>query len=175
MQNKGKRTVVERIFKDELALSLSCWIFSSSLSQWESRIFYGAEVAPGEEVGPDSCREAFFRFVVNDDGFDAGQKVDGLDLCCFSMPVDSIPGNDSSDFERMTVLMGELVNGLLLALPEYLDLPEQLAYQVRDEINGFNRLAGDGVFHGWGTSSELWKNEIYPRTTIQLMNTAAIH
>ena len=133
------------------------------------------EVAPGEQAGPDSPSEAFFRFVVNEDGFDAGEHAVGLDLCCFSMPVDSIPGSDSSEFERMTLLTGELVNGLLLSLPEYLYLPEPLAYQIRDEINGFNSLAGDGVFHGWRTSTELWKNEIYPRTPIQLMNTAAIH
>ncbi len=175
MQSKGKTTVVERIFKEELALSLSCWIFSSSLSQWDTRIFYGVEVAPSEKVGPDPRREAFFRFVVNEDGFDAGKQADGLDLCCFSMPRDAIPGEEFSEFERMTVLTGELVNGLLLSLPEYLDMPGPLAYQIRDEINGFNALAGDGVFHGWGTSAELWRNEIYPRTTIQLMNTAAIH
>ncbi|MCV5680887.1 hypothetical protein OFN25_23915, partial [Escherichia coli] len=45
----------------------------------------------------------------------------------------------------------------------------------RDEILAFNTRCGDGIFHGWNTASELWKFEIFPRTTIMMQHTSAIH
>ncbi len=47
--------------------------------------------------------------------------------------------------------------------------------EVRDEILAFNTRCGDGIFHGWNTASELWKFEIFPRTTIMMQHTSAIH
>lgn len=75
----------------------------------------------------------------------------------------------------MSKLTGEVIHGILLSLPEFIDMPEVLAYRVRDEILAFNTRCGDRIFHGWNTASELWKFEIFPRTTIMMQHTSAIH
>ncbi|WP_431626116.1 hypothetical protein, partial [Enterobacter hormaechei] len=142
---------------------------------WTDKVFSGIEV-PSE--GPSSLRgetEKFFRFVVNEEGYDAGRAAIGLDLCCFSLPLCLFPDAALSEEEVMSKLTGEVIHGILLSLPEFIDMPEVLAYQVRDEILAFNTRCGDGIFHGWNTASELWKFEIFPRTTIMMQHTSAIH
>ncbi|EFD0234013.1 hypothetical protein OVA10_24775 [Lelliottia sp. SL45] len=171
----SRTTGTERMFKEELALSLICWVFTSPFTNWTDKVFSGIEV-PSE--GPSSLRgetEKFFRFVVNEEGYDAGRAALGLDLCCFSLPSCLFPDAALSEEEVMSKLTGEVIHGILLSLPEVIDMPEVLAYQVRDEILAFNTRCGDGIFHGWNTASELWKFEIFPRTTIMMQHTSAIH
>lgn len=175
MKQNEQHSGIERIYKTELALSLTCWIFTAPFSNWTSKLFCGAAVADDVHPDEDPKQELFFRFVVNQEGFDAGFDAIGKDLCCFSLPPEMIPGDEVAEFERMTVMTGEVIHGILLSLPEFIDMPESLAYQVRDEVLAFNAQGGEGIFHGWRTAHELWKNEIYPRTTILLNNTAAIH
>ncbi|EPO8107902.1 hypothetical protein ACUF8Q_003611 [Enterobacter hormaechei] len=67
----SRTTGTERMFKEELALSLICWVFTSPFTNWTDKVFSGIEV-PSE--GPSSLRgetEKFFRFVVNEEGYDA--------------------------------------------------------------------------------------------------------
>ncbi len=64
----SRTTGTERMFKEELALSLICWVFTSPFTNWTDKVFSGIEV-PSE--GPSSLRgetEKFFRFVVNEEG-----------------------------------------------------------------------------------------------------------
>ncbi len=143
----SRTTGTERMFKEELALSLICWVFTSPFTNWTDKVFSGIEV-PSE--GPSSLRgetEKFFRFVVNEEGYDAGRAAIGLDLCCFSLPLCLFPDAALSEEEVMSKLTGEVIHGILLSLPEFIDMPEVLAYQVRDEILAFNTRCGDGIFH----------------------------
>ncbi|MGV7963780.1 hypothetical protein QPK13_22765 [Photorhabdus tasmaniensis] len=178
MKNKkqlSSTSGTERIFKEELALSLICWVFTSPFSNWTTKLFGGTEVPADALESVESAPEVFFRFVVNEEGFDAGIDAMGMDLCCFSMPMTLLPRNDMSEEEVMTMLTGEVIHGVLLSLPEYIEMPEDLVYQVRDEVLAFNSHCGDGIFHGWTSAKELWKNEIFPRTTILMQKTSAIH
>lgn len=127
----SRTTGTERMFKEELALSLICWVFTSPFTNWTDKVFSGIEV-PSE--GPSSLRgetEKFFRFVVNEEGYDAGRAAIGLDLCCFSLPLCLFPDAALSEEEVMSKLTGEVIHGILLSLPEFIDMPEVLAYQVR--------------------------------------------
>jgi len=171
----SRATGSERIFKQELALSLICWVFTSPFTNWTDKIFSGIEVPFEGSLTFPGETEKFFRFVVNEEGYDAGRNAHGLDLCCFSLPSTLVPDAVMSDEEVMSKLTGEVIHGILLSLPEFIDMPEVLAYQVRDELLAFNARCGDGVFHGWKTASELWKFEIYPRTTIMMQHTSALH
>ncbi|BDO06013.1 hypothetical protein [Klebsiella quasipneumoniae] len=56
----------------------------------------------------------------------------------------------------MSKLTGEVIHGILLSLPEFIDMPEVLAFNTRCEIL---------IFHTRCGASELWKFEIFPRTT----------
>lgn len=56
----SRTTGTERMFKEELALSLICWVFTSPFTNWTDKVFSGIEV-PSE--GPSSLRgetEKFF-------------------------------------------------------------------------------------------------------------------
>lgn len=70
-----------------------------------------------------------FRFVVNEEGYDAGRAAIGLDLCCFSLPLCLFPDAALSEEEVMSKLTGEVIHGILLSLPEFIDMPEVLAYR----------------------------------------------
>ncbi len=124
----SRTTGTERMFKEELALSLICWVFTSPFTNWTDKVFSGIEV-PSE--GPSTLlgeAEKFFRFVVNEEGYDAGRAALGLDLCCFSLPSCLFPDAALSEEEVMSKLTGEVIHGILLSLPEFIDMPEVLAY-----------------------------------------------
>lgn len=165
----------ERLYKQEMALSLICWIFTSPLTTWAGKLFKGVEVPTDGISTMDSNPEIFLRIVVNEDGYDAGMSAVGQDLCCFSFSGDLLPNTGLRDEETLSRLTGEVIHGILLSLPEYIDLPETLAYQVRDEVRAFNERCGDGIFHAWCTSTELWKYEIFPRTMIMMQQPSALH
>lgn len=124
----SRTTGTERMFKEELALSLICWVFTSPFTNWTDKVFSGIEV-PSE--GPSTLlgeAEKFFRFVVNEEGYDAGRAALGLDLCCFSLPSCLFPDAALSEEEVMSKLTEEVIHGILLSLPEFIDMPEVLAY-----------------------------------------------
>ncbi len=64
-----------------------------------------------------------FVFVVNEEGYDAGRAALGLDLCCFSLPSCLFPDAALSEEEVMSKLTGEVIHGILLSLPEFIDMP----------------------------------------------------
>ena len=171
MKSQTRNSEIERIYKNELALSLGCWIFTSPFSEWTEKLFTADVTCENGIV----TRDTFFRFVVNGDGYEAGHQARGTELCCFSFPEEMMPSTEMAEFDMLTFLTGEVINGILLTLPEYMDLPPDIAYQIRDQVHAFNFQCGDGIFHGWSTSNELWKNEIYPRLTILLNKATAIH
>ncbi len=142
----SRTTGTERMFKEELALSLICWVFTSPFTNWTDKVFSGIEV-PSE--GPSTLlgeAEKFFRFVVNEEGYDAGRAALGLDLCCFSLPSCLFPDAALSEEEVMSKLTGEVIHGILLSLPEFIDMPEVLAYQVRDEIRHCCKVSDEAAF-----------------------------
>ncbi|EHY7480347.1 hypothetical protein K4066_005051, partial [Escherichia coli] len=47
----SRTTGTERMFKEELALSLICWVFTSPFTNWTDKVFSGIEV-PSE--GPST-------------------------------------------------------------------------------------------------------------------------
>ncbi|EOK4316867.1 hypothetical protein ACJQ32_005239, partial [Escherichia coli] len=104
-------------------------------------------------------------------GFDAV----GMDLCCFSIPLSTMPTKNLDDEETLSRLTGDVIHGVLLSLPEYIEMPDRLVYQLTDEVMAFNSHCGNGILHGWTTAQELWRNEILPRTTILMQQTSVIH
>lgn len=124
--------------------------------------------------GLGQAPEAIFRFVLNDDGFDVGYDAVGMDLCCFSIPLSAMPTVNLDEEETLSRLTGEVIHGVLLSLPEYLEMPDRLVYQLNDEVMAFNSC-GNGILHGWTSAQELWRNEILPRTPILMQHTSVIH
>lgn len=165
----------KRILKTEIALPLLCWVFTSPLSNWTEKFFTGTEVPAGSMPGLDQEPEAIFRFVLNEEGFDVGYDAVGMDLCCFSIPLSAVPTKDLDDEKSLSRLTGEVIHGVLLSLPEYLEMPDRLVYQLNDEVMAFNSHFGNGILHGWTSAQELWRNEILPRTTILMQHTSVIH
>ncbi|EAN4326870.1 hypothetical protein DL738_20485 [Escherichia coli] len=165
----------KRVLKTDIALSLLCWVFTSPFSNWTEKYFTGTEVPESPMTELDQVPEAIFRFVLNDEGFDVGYDAVGMDLCCFSIPLSAMPTVGLDEEETLSRLTGEMIHGVLLSLPEYLEMPDRLVYQLNDEVMAFNSQCGNGIFHGWTSAKELWRNEILPRTTILMQHTSVIH
>lgn len=165
----------KRVLKTDIALPLLCWVFTSPFSNWTDKFFTGTEVPEGSLPGLEQAPEAIFRFVLNDEGFDVGFDAVGMDLCCFSIPLSTMPTKNLDDKETLSRLTGDVIHGVLLSLPEYIEMPDRLVYQLTDEVMAFNSHCGNGILHGWTTAQELWRNEILPRTTILMQQTSVIH
>ena len=104
---------------------------------------------PGSEQAPG----AIFRFVLNDEGFDVGFDAVGMDLCCFSIPLSTMPTKNLDDEETLSRLTGDVIHGVLLSLPEsIIEMPDRLVYQLTDEVMAFNSHCGNGILHGWTTA-----------------------
>ena len=85
-----------------------------------------------------------------------------------------MPTKNLDDEETLSRLTGDVIHGVLLSLPEYIEMPDRLVYQLTDEVMAFNSHCGNGILHGWTTAQELWRNEILPRTTILMQQTSVI-
>lgn len=165
----------KRVLKMDIALPLLCWVFTSPFSNWTEKYFSGVEVPEVPMPELDQVPEAIFRFVLNDEGFEVGYDAVGMELCCFSIPLSAMPTENLDEEETLSRLASEMIHGVLLSLPEYLDMPERLVYQLNDEVMAFNSQCGNGILHGCTSAQELWRNEIFPRTTILMHHTSVIH
>ncbi|EHH8807168.1 hypothetical protein J3219_004669, partial [Escherichia coli] len=102
----------KRVLKTDIALPLLCWVFTSPFSNWTDKFFTGTEVPEGSLPGLEQAPEAIFRFVLNDEGFDVGFDAVGMDLCCFSIPLSTMPTKNLDDEETLSRLTGDVIHGV---------------------------------------------------------------
>ncbi|MGE4843492.1 hypothetical protein EDF88_4642 [Buttiauxella sp. BIGb0552] len=165
-----------RVYKEQILLSFACWLYMSPPEEWMTKAFSGRINKQDDEHYDQTHSDLyFFRFALNGDGFESGPDANGVEIFTFSFNSWMLPDSQMSEKHQLTKLVMLLVTGSVVSVPEYIDLPESLEFEIRDQILTFDLMRGENVFKGWKSASELWANDVFPHTSLYLNSAQCIH